>query len=100
MRARSVNISGGMNMILNDLSSMRMIGRALPRAGASLALAASLFGAGAVPLVHAQGSALAVDVDGARLPYIVCGIDSRLDTGGHQSILLADGVVPVSPAQI
>jgi hypothetical protein len=88
-------------MILNELSSMPMLGRTIPRVGVSLALAASLFGVGASQLVHAEDPALAgVTVDGAKLPYIVCGIDSRLRSGGHQSILLTIGGVPVTPAQI
>jgi len=90
-------------MILNELSSMPLIGRALPRVGVSLALAASLFGVGAGQLVHAQGTAsdaTTISVDGARLPFIVCGVDTRLLSGGHQSILVTSGGVPVTPAQI
>ena len=103
LSARSVDISGGMYMILNDLSSMALVGRAIPRVGVSLALAASLFGVGAGQLVHAEGPAqagVAGDVNGTNLPYIVCGIDTRLQSGGHQSILLTSGSMPVTPAQI
>src|ERR1700694_5755635 len=90
-------------MILNDLSSMPVIGRALPRPAASLALAVSLFGVGAGQLVHAASPSSAdgtVDVDGAALPFIVCGVETLLQSGGRQSILLSSGGVPVTPAQI
>jgi len=89
-------------MFLNELSSMPVIGRALPRVGASLALAASLLGVGAGQIVvHAQDAGpAAITVDGAKLPYIVCGIDTRLESGGAQSILLTADGVPLIPAQI
>jgi hypothetical protein len=82
-----------MYMIFNDFSSIPMIGRVVPRVGVSLALAASLFGAGQI-VVRAEGLALGgitADVDGATLPFIVCGVDTRLQSGGHQSILLSTG---------
>jgi hypothetical protein len=82
-------------MITNYLSSVPLIGRPIPRFGVSLALAASLFGVGA-----GQLAVQASDVNGASLPYIVCGVDTVLDSGGSQSILLTSGGVPVSPAQI
>src|SRR3984893_15280304 len=78
--------NGGMYMIPNAF---------IPRFGVSIAFAASLFGAGAGQLV-VQASA----VNGASVPYIVCGVDTQLDSGGSQSILLTSGVVPVAPAQI
>jgi hypothetical protein len=90
-------------MILKDLSSMPAIGRVLPRVGVSLALAASLFGIAAGQLVHADGLAsdeVTIAADGAHLPFIVCGLDTRLKSGGNQSILLTSGGVAVTPAQI
>src|ERR1700687_1971432 len=90
-------------MILNDFSSMPLAGRALPRVGASLFLAASLFGAAAGQVVHADGPAsegVVINVDGAHLPFMVCGVDTRLQAGGQQSILVTSGGLPVTPAQL
>jgi hypothetical protein len=102
-RAFHIDISGGIYMFPNDLRSVPMIGRAIPRVGVSLAFAVSLFGVGAGQLVvQAETPALtnAADMDGSRVPYIVCGIDTFLDSGGSQSILVTSGGVPVTPAQI
>ena len=104
LNARRVHISGGMYMILNTLISVPLIGRALPRAGVSLAFAAGLFGIGAGQLVVQAETptftGVAGDVDGARVPYIVCGVDTLLASGGSQSILLTTGGLPVTPVQI